>query len=50
MKFEDFNKIFTNLFTGYQFQRKYQCQFIRETWDQACPGGLGGLKKLQSTD
>ena len=50
MKFDDFNQIYTNLFTGYNFTRQYNCQFIKESWNDKCKGGLGGLKKLQSTN
>lgn len=44
MKFEDFNRIYTNLFTGYVFQREYRGQFISERWDEKYPSGICKLK------
>lgn len=29
MKFEDFNKVYTNLFTGYKLSNIYKCQAIQ---------------------
>jgi hypothetical protein len=29
MKFEDFNKVYTNLFTGYNLPNRYQCLTIK---------------------
>ena len=41
MNFEDFSKVYTNLFTGFVFkEREYVCNYINEKWDSKTPSGI----------
>ena len=40
MNFTDFSKIFSNLFTGFQLNKRYICNVIKEKWDAKTPSGI----------
>lgn len=47
MNFDDFNNLYTNLFTGFtvdSFNSKYIGKAISEKWDTKTPSGICKLK------
>lgn len=45
MNFYDFAKIFSNLFTGYNFKGKeYTCYSLEGKWDKSIPSGVCKIK------
>lgn len=51
MTFEDFSKVYSNLFTGYTFkENEYQCNVIYEKWNSKTPSGICKAKGASETD
>jgi calpain len=51
MNFEDFAKVYSNLFTGYSFDHKeYTCNYIREEWNKNYPSGICKAKGASEAD
>ena len=53
MKFEDFNSLYTNLFTGFTidaFLQKYEGRVVDQRWDDEMPGGICKMKGSSQKD
>lgn len=51
MNFEDFAKVYTNLFTGFVFkEREYVCNIINEKWNSKTPSGICKAKGASEVD
>ena len=44
MNFDDFSKLFDNLFTGFELDKRYTCSVIKEKWDAKTPSGYVKFK------
>ena len=50
MPVADFAKIFSNLFTGFELNKKYNCSVIKEKWDDKTPSGICKAKGASEKD